>query len=104
LGDAEAIREATEAWRDESDALGGFLATCCEQTPRATVQAKDLYARYLAYSEANSEEPLRQKPFGQKLAERGFTATKGAKGMRLWRGLRLADHQGEPEKAGTEED
>lgn len=94
LGDAEAIREATEAWRDESDALGGFLATCCEMAPRATVQARELYARFVGYCEANGEDPLRQKPFGQRLAERGFAATKGTGGVRLWRGLRLASPRG----------
>lgn len=94
LGDAEAIREATEAWRDESDVLGGFLAACCEMAPRATVQARELYARFVGYCEANGEDPLRQKPFGQRLAERGLTATKGTGGVRLWRGLRLASPAG----------
>jgi P4 family phage/plasmid primase-like protien len=89
LGEAEAIREATESWRDESDPLGGFLATHCELAPRLTVPARELYIRYLACCEANSEEPLKQKPFGQRLAERGFSASKGTGGVRLWKGLRL---------------
>ncbi len=101
LGDAEAIREATEAWRDESDVLGGFLTACCEVSPRATVQARDLYARFVGYCEANGEDPLRQKPFGQRLAERGFAATKGTGGARLWRGLRLAPPKGQLVRQGA---
>lgn len=100
LSDAGAIREATKAWRDEIDVLGGFLAACCEQSPRATVSAKELYASYLAYCEVASEEPLKQKPFGQRLAEKGFTATRGTGGVRGWRGVRLlrqAGAQGDPE-------
>jgi putative DNA primase/helicase len=91
LGNAEAIREATEAWRDESDALGGFLHSCCALTPRGTVAAKELYRAYLVHCEANGEEPLKQKPFGQRLGEHGFAAIKGTGGVRLWRGLRLAE-------------
>lgn len=91
LSDASAIREATEAWRDESDALGAFLAACCELGPRATVPAKELYARYLAWCEANGDEPVRKQVFGQRLAERGFDSRKGRAGTRLWRGLRLPE-------------
>ena len=101
LGDAEAIREATEAWRDESDVLGGFMAACCEVSPRATVQARELYARFVGYCEANGEDPLRQKPFGQRLAERGFAATKGTGGVRLWRGLRLVPLKGQLVRQGA---
>lgn len=100
LGDTEAIREATEAWRDESDVLGGFLAACCEASPRATVQARELYARFVGYCEANGEDPLRQKPFGHRLAERGFAATKGTGGVRLWKGLRLVPPQGQLVRQG----
>lgn len=100
LGDASAIRDATEAWRDESDVLGGFLEACCEQGMRAVVPARELYARYLAYCEANREEPLKQKPFGQRLAEKGFLAIKGGKGARLWRGLKLAEAATDPGKPG----
>lgn len=100
LGDAEAIREATEAWRDESDVLGGFLATCCEISSRAMVPVRELYARFIGYCEATGEDPLRQKPFGQRLAERGFAATKGTGGVRLWRGLRLAPPKGQLVRQG----
>lgn len=100
LGDASAIREATEAWRDESDVLGGFLEACCEQGPRAIVAAKELYARYLAYCEANREEPLKQNPFGHRLTEKGFMAIKGGKGARLWRGLKLAEAATDPGTPG----
>lgn len=100
LGDAEAIREATEAWRDESDVLGGFLAACCELAPRATVSVRELYARFIGYCEATGEDPLRQKPFGQRLAERGFAAVKGTGGVRLWRGLRLAPPKGQLVRQG----
>jgi P4 family phage/plasmid primase-like protien len=100
LGDAEAIREATEAWRDESDVLGGFLATCCELAPRATVSVRELYARFIGYCEATGEDPLRQKPFGQRLAERGFAAMKGTGGVRLWRGLRLVPPKGQLVRQG----
>lgn len=89
LGHPKEIREATESWREESDIIGGFLNAYCAIETRATTTAKDLYTAYEAYCEANSDEPIRKQTFGQRLAERGFTTRKGAKGARLWRGIRL---------------
>jgi P4 family phage/plasmid primase-like protien len=100
LGDASAIRQATEAWRDESDVIGGFLEACCERGPRAIVPAKELYARYLAYCEVTREEPLKQNPFGHRLTEKGFMAIRGGKGARLWRGLKLAEAATDPGTPG----
>jgi putative DNA primase/helicase len=66
LGTPSAVREATQAWREESDALGGFLAGCCEVGAGFEATSKDLYAAYLQYCEANGDESLK-----------------------LWRGVRL---------------
>lgn len=90
LGEPRAIREATQAWRDESDVLGAFLATCCELGSRYEATSKALYKTYLIYCEANGDEPLKQQPFGRRLTERGLETGKGTGGARVWRGLRLA--------------
>jgi P4 family phage/plasmid primase-like protien len=93
LGEARAIRQATDAWRDEGDALGTFLTACCEHVPRATVPAGELYAKYMAWCRTSGEEPLRKVAFGQRLTERGFETRKGAGGVRLWRGLELLEQK-----------
>lgn len=89
LGEPEIVRLATGAWRDESDALGAFLTSHCELGPQLTTTSKELYEAYVAYCGANSDEPLRKNVFSQRLAEQGFENRKGAKGVRLWKGLSL---------------
>lgn len=92
LGTPHAIREATQAWRDESDALGGFLAACCEINPLSEATSKELYEAYLRYCETNNDEPLKQKSFSHQLGERGFEQGR-TKRQRFWSGVRLRSNQ-----------
>jgi len=91
LGTPPEVREATEDYRDVMDPLGGFLAEHCAIEPGAVATAKELYSTYQRWAEANAEQPIHQRTFGARLAERGLQNCKGAKGLRLWRGLRLRE-------------
>lgn len=91
LGIPAEVREATEDYRDSMDPLGGFLAELCALEPGATATAKELYAAYLKWAEANAEQPIAQRTFGARLLERGLQNAKGARGVRMWKGLRLRE-------------
>lgn len=89
LSEPKAIQSATESWRQESDALGGFLESCCKIEARGKETAKTLYSSYLTYCETNGEEPLKQTSFGRRLSERGLCSEKKPGGARIWKGVRL---------------
>ena len=89
LGEPAAVRQATQAWRDESDPLGAFLAAECEMGERFRAETAGLYAAYQRWALDNDGEQLGKQAFGRRLTERGLTANKGTKGVRFWGGLRL---------------
>lgn len=89
LGVPDAVRAATESYRDEMDAMAPFLDEACFAVSSARITAKDLYDAYLAWCVANGERARSQKGFSLGLKERGLSAVKGTKGVRCWQGLRL---------------
>ena len=88
LGVPEEVRQATAAYREDSDPLGDFLGECCVTGP--TVQAKfgDLFARYRRWAEEAKEEPLTSRAFADRLTEKGFDGHKDREAR--WRiGIRV---------------
>jgi putative DNA primase/helicase len=87
----EAIRQATQTYREETDVLGDFLTECCVLAPGASVGASELYRAYTKWAEENGEKnPLSQTAFGLSLTERGFKRkpSTGGKIVRLGIGLK----------------
>ncbi len=93
LGVPDEIRAATASYQDEMDQLGGFLEEGCVVEPRAVVTAKELYAAYQAWAEANGEKPRSQKALAIGLKERGYQPFRTGQ-ARCWRGLRLRGEAG----------
>jgi putative DNA primase/helicase len=89
LGLPDEVKEATESYREEMDVLGPFLEEVCLVHAEARTTAKELYAAYVAWAEANGEKVRSQKAVAMMLRERGFENVKGSKGVRGWRGLRV---------------
>lgn len=85
------VRAATEAYREEQDVIGGFLADCCELAAGARVASGVLRATYETWCGASGEQPLKPKTFGLRLKERGLSAEKGPGGVRMWSGIRVAE-------------
>jgi P4 family phage/plasmid primase-like protien len=91
LGHPQDVRDATESFRDEMDALGGLLDECCVVEPSAVVRSSALYLAYKKWAEDNGERVMSKKAMAMRLTERGFQRFKGTRGARCWRGLRLQD-------------
>ena len=89
LGVPDEVKAATDSYKDEMDALGGFLDECCLIRDEAVVSAKELYQRYSTWCEENGERAKSKKGLAMGLRERGFKNFKGTKGRRSWRGLRV---------------
>ncbi len=88
LGEPIAVQLATTSYQAESDQVTGFLDECSTTDTQARVKASELYAAYLAWAEANGDEPLSQRDFGRALTERGFHRYRS--GVHWWLGLTLA--------------
>lgn len=85
----EAVRLATDAYREESDVLGPFLDDCCVLGLNERVFSSDLYKRYTTWAEENHERAASQKIFGGRLRERGLDRKPSSKGRYAWFGIRL---------------
>lgn len=89
LGQAPAIREATESYRQEMDVLGGFLEQECTIRADARCPSSWLHKRYREWAERNGERPVSQVAFSQRLAERGYHKVKDSAGRMSWHGIGL---------------
>ena len=89
LAEPEAVREATSAYKADSDAVGRFLASECFVSPAAWASVSDLWDAWTAWAAEGGAEPLSKKAFGEAMDRAGYPAVKGAKGMRIRRGIGL---------------
>jgi DNA polymerase I len=108
LGEPEAVRAATRAYRTEQDAIGAFLDEVCVRDEQAFTPSDALYAAYTAWFEDSGElksTKLSKKMLGTRLAEHGFVQgrTRGRPQVRAWFGigLRSDDDPSEPETVET---
>lgn len=85
----DAVRTATDAYREESDRLGEFLDDCCVVQPHCTATAADLYSEFKRWTSSVGELPLSKRELGARLGARGFQATRVHGGVRAWRGVGL---------------
>jgi putative DNA primase/helicase len=88
LGLPLAVKQATNEYREESDALAQFLAQECATGDELLETARELYAGYQRWCSRAGEEWISQKAFGSSLRERGFTSQRLARGY-VWRGVSL---------------
>jgi putative DNA primase/helicase len=89
LGVPQAIKDATEEYRQEQDVLAQFLEELCVVDPQAWVKCGVLIKVYVAWCEANSTKPITSTAFGRRMTERGMTSGRGRDGKKIYNGLRL---------------
>ncbi|PYR33175.1 MAG: hypothetical protein DMF90_21760, partial [Acidobacteria bacterium] len=92
LGAPQAVKAATEDYRQEMDVLGRFIEESCLVDSSATVKSSALYEAYKKWCEANREFAVTQKAFSLRLVERGFTKTHHETGW-WWYGIGLLTGQ-----------
>jgi P4 family phage/plasmid primase-like protien len=90
LGEPDEVRVATDSYRQESDALTGFIEDACTVHPDAWVKFKDLWAAYGKWAAATNERyQLSRQQFADRLTERGFEADRGTGNVAIRRGIAL---------------
>jgi putative DNA primase/helicase len=91
LGAPQEVRQAVEAYRDDMDRLGDFLADACEVSAEYEAAATPLHKVYEAWCQLNGEKAMNQTKFGRKLEGRGFASGREKTGAcrKTRKGLRI---------------
>lgn len=79
----EAVRQATQEYRTESDPIDEFLKACVTHTEKPQtpgVSARDLFDAYSRFAKLNGQDPIKQQWFGRLLTEKGFHKRRGLGG------------------------
>jgi putative DNA primase/helicase len=84
------VVEATQAYREESDSIGTWLAAQCIEGPDLMIQARTLYQDYAAFIDECRGRPLSMKRWAQRMADRCFKKDNGR--VVTYRGIALRDH------------
>jgi putative DNA primase/helicase len=92
----DAVRLATQGYRNEQDVLGAFLDACCVVGDGKEVSAASLYKSYRGWCEASGEKPLSSIALGQRLGEQ-FVRTHTRTGA-AYHGVGLVDQSDNAEK------
>lgn len=94
LGKPEKVADATAAYREEMDTLGGFLHDRCVLNKRAKTTTGELFKAYLEWCGDTAERPLTQRDFGIALGERGLKPSRTGK-ARYWNEIELVTDDAE---------
>ncbi len=89
LGICDRVLLETQAYREQCDPVGRFVADCCEVGEGLAVRAGELRKAYEDWCADNGEEEYGENKYGHRLLEKGFLGGKRA-GVRMRLGLRLA--------------
>lgn len=92
----DVVRNATQAYRDESDPLTEFFDACCVMRSDARAKAGKLFDRYKEWAlRAGDRKPLGSRTFGEKAALR-FGKPEEKSDGRWYAGVGIRDERREP--------
>jgi putative DNA primase/helicase len=94
----QAVIDATDRYRVDSDLLSQFIEERCVTGPHAQAAGSALYATYRAWCGDNGlTYPLSQKALSKQLSEKGLERTENRQHQRIWTGIGLLDATERPE-------
>lgn len=95
LDPPEAVRAATERYREQSDPLGAFIADCCVMHADAWASRADLHKAFARWANEAGELSLSRRVLCERLEQRGFKSTKRDRGsIRALSGIGLKAEDG----------
>ncbi|TYS14299.1 DNA primase [Rossellomorea vietnamensis] len=104
MRDPQAVKEATDSYRQDMDILGPFIDENCTLHPEAKIEAKTLYENYTKWCYQNSELELKNRVFYRQLEVRGFKKENGAKNRVYFHGITLNQYGTNLFSKGEEEE
>lgn len=90
LGEPQAVKAATAAYRAESDAIGRFIADRCLTGPHFHVGSSNLFDAYTRWTADEGLDAVTQTALGTELVNRGFDKHRGTGGRWVWDGIGLS--------------
>jgi putative DNA primase/helicase len=94
LDPPEAVRTATERYREQSDPLGAFIAERCTLDADVWVSQTDLHKAFSRWANEAGELPLSRRVLAERIEQRGIRPTKRDSGkVRAWKGLGLMNEE-----------
>ncbi|MFK0330689.1 phage/plasmid primase, P4 family [Rhizobium sp. NPDC090275] len=85
----DAVRSATQEYRDDMDRTSAFVARCVVKDPEAEpIQSKTLFAAYCRFTEDEGGRPMSATAFGRAMAKKFKKETSG---YVFYHGIRLRD-------------
>ncbi|WP_238329896.1 phage/plasmid primase, P4 family [Kytococcus schroeteri] len=81
MREPDSVVRATDDYRNDSDAVGRFVAERCYAAPGATATTRELYTAWQPWAHSEGAEPLSEKAFGAELDRLGFDAKRTKRGM-----------------------
>jgi putative DNA primase/helicase len=94
------VQAATQAYRDEMDVFGPFIAECCVVHRNAEVRANDLWKAYQSWCAESSQREQNSTKLGKYLSSKGFVVERSNGIKRIGIGLR-DKHHSDPSEFGT---
>jgi putative DNA primase/helicase len=91
LAEPAGVVEATEDYHTASNAVRRFITDCCLVNPHAYVLVADLWSRWQQWRADDGAEEISKKALGEAFDKLGYPAHKGARGVRVRRGIGLLD-------------
>ena len=89
LSSPPGVATATDAYREEMDAVGEFIRQCCGLNPLAAATVAETYRRYEAWCAASAERALSKRTFDGLMREHGLQTKRGTGNVLQWAGLGL---------------
>ncbi|WP_426313806.1 phage/plasmid primase, P4 family [Methylobacterium fujisawaense] len=80
LAPPDSVRKALNAYRNENDNVGEFIAEACIRDGASRVMAGELYNHYVSYSSNSGVEPMNQIAFSRSLNNHDIGIKKTSKG------------------------
>lgn len=97
LDEPDAVSARTDAYRDDNDALGRFIAEECVEHRAAHVSKADFAAAYAEWAEREREPKFGAKVMGARLNRRPGISEARTAGARSWQGIGLRSRDDGPD-------
>jgi len=86
----EAVRVASQGYREEYDLIGRFIDDCCDTSdPHSKIKSSRLYKAYEKWAETNGEFKHGNRQFSDELKRKDFEKAKN--GWIFWHGIDLSE-------------
>jgi putative DNA primase/helicase len=88
LGEPDEVKQATDAYRAEQDAVGLFIAACCIVSPEVKAKRTALFEAYQTWS---GDRGTTSKDFGTRLEAKGYAGKVGTGNAVFHHGIALRE-------------